>query len=118
MYDFLTKRGQMLAFIVGIVVVIIFFVTANSGMSAAGYDAGTDLAVAGKEKLADGSLRITTMNFFNVGIWLTVILLALAAGLSVLFGFFHVIKFPKQSLKSLIGVAVLVVLFFVFYSMA
>ena len=61
-------------------------------MSGDGYAVGTDLAGLGKDKVAQ-------MDYFDIGLMLTIFLLVISVVLLVLFGVWTIIKFPK-SLKS------------------
>lgn len=111
MYKFLTKNGQTAALILGVVCIAIFLGTALSGISSAGYDLSTDLNGLGDEAKAG-------MNFFNPGIWLAIVLAVACLVVAVLFGIINVAKFPKASLKAIIGFIAIVALFGILYSMS
>ncbi len=112
MYKFLTKNGQALAFGLGGLVVAIFLITALTGLSSAGYEVGTDLNKLSADQKAG-------MNFFNIGIGLTVFMAALAGFLAlVVFGITDLMKFPKSAIKFGIGLLALLAVFFVLYSTA
>ncbi|HMP28856.1 MAG TPA: hypothetical protein PKD85_04610 [Saprospiraceae bacterium] len=102
MYNFLTKNGQTLAFAVGLVSVVIFLVTAVSGVNSAGL-AGADLSQMKEE--------IPTMNFFNIGLSITIFLLLACFALLLLFILVDIGKFPKQMGRALLAVGVLVIAF-------
>lgn len=105
MYKFLTKNGTFLAFGVGVIVTIAFLVSAMSGLSADGYDAGTDLT-AMKDKF-------TTMGYFNLGLYLTIVLLVICIAVLVVFMVVDIFKFPKEMIKGMIGFAALIVVFLI-----
>jgi len=109
-YNFFLKRGQLFAFLLGLITVAIVFGTAMSGMGAAGFEAGSDLNAVLKNGGGDG------FNFFNLAIYLPIILTVLAAGLWLLFGLGRLVTNPKGSLIVLIGAVVLIGLFFLLYS--
>lgn len=105
MYKFLSKNGEMLAFILGVFVVAVFllFVIPN----AADFNALPDKDPA---KYASG--------IFNFGLKGAIALAFIAAICMVGFGLFHTATNIKNSLKGIIGAAVLVGIFFISYSMA
>ena len=105
MYKFLTKNGTLLAFGVGVLVTIAFLVSALSGLGADGYDAGTDLTTM-KDKFS-------TMGYFNLGLYLTLVLLVACIAVLVIFMVVDIFKFPKQMLKGMIGFAALIAVFFI-----
>ena len=112
MYQFLTKKGQLLAITLGVVVVAIFLGSVFSALSSAGYSMGDDL---------NGIMKANpdqTFSFFDIGIQLTLALIVIALAAAVLFGIFQLISAPKQSIKGIIGIAAIAVLFFALYSTA
>ena len=112
MYDFLVKKGQMVALLTGVGVLLIFFITAYTGLNSAGYSMSTDLVAEGKDK-------IPTMDFFDVGLALTIALFFIALVLAfVVFGIIGFIKFPKEALRSGVAVLALVLVFGALYAIA
>jgi glucan phosphoethanolaminetransferase (alkaline phosphatase superfamily) len=112
MYNYLTKNGQLVAFLIGLVVIVIFLGSVISGLSSGGYDMGTDL------NALDADVK-KNINFFNPGLYLTALLGALTAALAfVVFGVWNLIKFPKDAIKFVAGIAGLLVIFFILYSMS
>ena len=103
MYNFLTKNGQLLAFGLGLLITIIFLISVLGGMD--GFNA------LGEDDKG-------TTGIFNAGLWAAIILVILGAIAIVLFGVYHAIQDPKGAMKFLIGIAGLVVVFFIFYAMA
>ena len=101
MYKALTKYGQLAAFSIGLIVIVVFF-----GSVFGGLDSFNALA---KEDRG-------TTTIFNNGLYLTIGLLVLCAIVAVLFGVFHMVTNPKGALKAIIGIAILLILFFALYS--
>lgn len=110
MYKFLTKNGTFVAFGVGVLVTLAFIISAVTGLKADGYDAGTDLTTM-KDKFAD-------MGYFNIGLYLTLFLLVVCIVALVLFMIVDVFKFPKQTVKGIIGFVALVAIFFIIKAVA
>ncbi len=112
MYKFLVSKGQTVALLVGLGVVAIFLISAFTGLSSEGYDTSTDL-----NKLPDEA-KAEIFKIFNPAVYLTVAMIAIAFILAfVVFGVANIIKFPKSSMKALIGIGVLVVILVILYSM-
>ncbi len=107
MYNFLLKRGQLLALLLGVGVVAIYLATVLSGLGTAGYSTSDDLNTILKNNPG------ADFSFFDLGMKLTVGLIILAAAAAVLFGLWQMLMSPKGALKGIIGVAVIAVLFFV-----
>jgi len=103
MYNFLVKNGQRLAFGLGLVIAVIFFAIASSGLE--------EFNMLSKEEQA-------TTSIFNFGLSATIFLVIAAAVLMLGFGLWHVATNFKGSLKGLVGLAVLVIVFFISYSTA
>ena len=103
MYNFLTKKGQLLAFGLGVLITIVFLISVVGGMESFN-------ALGEDEK--------GTTSIFNAGLYSAIILVILGAVAIVVFGVYHAIQNPKGATKFLIGIAALVVVFFAFYAMA
>jgi len=103
MYKFLVKNGQLLAFGLGVVITAIFLFSVIGGL-----DQFNELPEEDQ----------VTTTIFNAGITGAVILIIVAAISLVAFGLFQVLGDLRGSLKGLIGLAVLVVVFFIAYSSA
>ena len=101
MYKTLTKYGQLGAFLLGLIVIVVFFISVNSGLEEFNAMAKDD--------------RPTT-SIFNAGIYLTLGLLIVCAVVAVLFGLYQMVTNPKGALKAIIALAVLAILFFALYS--
>ncbi len=111
MYKFLSSRGQTLALVLGLVVIAIFLISVMTGLSGQGYDMSTDLNGLPDEAKAK-------IDFFNPGLYLTTGLAILGGVLAIVFGIIGIIKFPKSSMKAIIAIVVLLIGFFIFYSMS
>ena len=103
MYKFLVNHGQQLAFGVGILVTILFLGVAYSGLDA--------FSALPEEEQASTSI-------FDVGLKGALVLTVVAAAAMVLFGLWHIFGNFKNSVKGLIGVGLLVVIFIVAYATA
>jgi len=112
MYKFLTNRGQLFALLLGVAIIAIYLFTVFGGLSSAGYSVSDDLNQIMKNN------PNTDFAFFNTGLGLTIGLIIVAVALALLFGLLQVFSSPKASLKGIIGIAVIVILFFVLSNMA
>lgn len=101
MYKALTKYGQLAAFSVGLVVIVVFFASVFSGVD----------AFNGLTKEDRGTTTI-----FNAGLYLTIGLLIICAVVALLFGIWHMVTNPKGAMKAIIALAILLVLFFALYA--
>lgn len=110
LYNFFLKRGQLFALLLGVLAVAIVFMTAISGMGAAGFDTGTDLNAVLKNGGGNG------FDFFNLAIMIPVVLTAGAAALWAFFGLGRLVTNPKGSIVVLVAAVVLLALFFFLYS--
>ncbi len=103
MYNFLSKNGQLIAFLLGLLLVVIFVISAITGMNSYA-DTPT------REVLYESSI-------FDIGLiaahWLTI----LGGILMVLFIIRSVIMNPKGSLPLIIAAVAIAVIFFVFRGM-
>lgn len=113
LYNFLTGKGQLIALVLAIVCVAIVMISIFTGIGGAGYDVGTDLVSILKDP--DSSQEF---NFFNAAIAIPMVLIILAVASLVIFGVLALVSDPKGSMKFLISGAVVLVLFFVFYSIS
>jgi hypothetical protein len=103
MYKFLTKNGQALAFGLGVLITVIFIIMVVSNME-------SFTAMSKEDQLKTG--------IFDLGLYGAIILAILAAAGMLLFGIYQMATDLKGSMKGLIGVAVLLAIFFVIYSMS
>lgn len=105
MYNFLSKNGQLLAFLVGVVLVVIFLGIAFS--QAGNYDFAN-------MKPEDRFF----VNIFDFGLLSAIVLTIISAAGMLLFGLYQVVTNAKGSVKGLIGVAVIVLVMILLYNMA
>lgn len=112
MYKLLTQKGTMFALLLGILLIAIFFGAVFSGLSSAGYSTSDDLNSIMKNN-ADADF-----SFFNVGTYIFLGLIIACMAAWVLFGIAQLISSPKDSLKSIITIVALGVIFFALYSMS
>ncbi len=103
MYNILTKHGQLIAFAIGLIVIVAFFLGVFGGLD--GFNALT------KEDKG-------TTTIFDTGLYLTIALLILCAVAAVLFGIYQMVTNPKGAIKGIIGLVVLGVIFAALYSMS
>jgi magnesium-transporting ATPase (P-type) len=103
MYEFLNKNGQLLAFGLGALVTVIFFIAVFNGLE-------------GFNQLSEADQKES--NIFNIGLIFAIVFTGLCFLLWLLFSVFHIADNPKGSIRGLIGVAVIAVVFFIIYSMA
>jgi len=108
-YNFFMKYGSLLALVVSVVILVVYFFSITGGFSSTeGIDSGTDLAKYIHQKDAQ------PIDFFNFGLKAAIVMTFIAAFAWVLFGLFGLVLNPKGSLKFLLSLAVVVVLFLVF----
>ncbi len=113
LYDFLTSKGQMIALLLAIVCIAIVMISIFTGISGQGYDVGTDLVSILKDP--DSTQEF---NFFNAAIIIPRALIILTALIMVVFGVIALISDPKGSMKFIVSTVVILLLFFVFYSIS
>ena len=103
MYDFLVKRGEMLAFGLGIILVLLFMFTVIPNLDS------FNALPEDQQKTSD---------IFNTGLWLALILSVITVLAALIAGIIQFIRNPKGSIKVLGGLAVLGVIFAIFYATA
>lgn len=102
MYEFLTKNGQVIAFGVGVLLIVIFFAIALPG--AGNYTFET---MSGTEK--------AEVTIFDFGLISSIILAVIAALAMLAFGVLHMFSDLKGSLQGLLGLAAMVAIFVISY---
>ncbi len=113
LYDFLTSKGQMLALFLAILCIAIVMISIFTDISGQGYDVGTDLVSILKDP--DSTQEF---NFFNAAIYIPQALIIVTALAMVVFGVIALISDPKGSMKFFVSGVIILVLFFLFYSMS
>jgi hypothetical protein len=116
MYKFLSKRGTLIATIVGGVLAIAFLIVATgtvpNGLSPDIFRDGTTPKPTSEVKDILAGIKS-----FDIGFYTTYVFLALAAAAAVILSLFNFVKnFSVNNLKSLIPILVLIIVFFVVYS--
>lgn len=101
MYTTLTKYGQLIAFAIAAIIIVVFLAQVNSGLD----------SFSGLAKEDRGSTTI-----FDLGLKLTLGLLVICAIVAVLWGIFHMVTNPKGAIKGILALVVLGVLFFALYT--
>ncbi|RMF28916.1 MAG: hypothetical protein D6765_05215 [Bacteroidetes bacterium] len=106
MYNFLTKNGQILAFGVGVLITVLYYVIVSSGL-----EAFNSIPQPDQPKSAEGDI-------FYFGLYATFLLLLVAAGLILVFGIYQMVTHPKAAVKGIIGIGILAAIFLISYSLA
>jgi len=102
MYKLFSKYGLILAFVIGVVFILIFLIPVLTGLPDGFMEMGNDEQVA------------TTV--FDVGLKATGFLLIATIIITILASLLTLAKNPKGAIKGIIGIAVLLVIVFVLYS--
>lgn len=105
-YKFLSTRGTSLGFGLFLVCLVIAVIPVFSGIS--------DFNNVPVEKQAYSEEG----NIFLTGIYLSIFLMFIAAIAILFFSLFQVVSNPKASMKAIISFVVVLVLFFILYSLA
>lgn len=113
LYKFFTGKGQMVAFLLGVGLVLLTLLTAVSGIKSAGYSVGEDF-----NKIMKSEGNTETFDFFDLVAFIPPILVVTIIGIILLFGLMQIINNPKGSMKILGGFIVILALAFIFYSMS
>lgn len=103
MYKILTKHGQLIAFGIGLLVIILYLGSVFGGLDS--------FSLLSKEDRG-------TTSIFDLGLKATLVLLVICAICAVLFGIWHMVTNPKGAIKGIIGLAVIIILFIILYSMS
>lgn len=109
MYKFLTKNGQSIAFIVGTVIVLLFFAMVVTSQD---YDVFTDMDADGVK-----DTKRYAFGMFDFGLMATVALIVVGYILMLGFGLFQAATNIKGSLGAIAGLAVIAIIFAIGYSM-
>ena len=103
MYKLLTKHGQLIAFGIGLLVIILYLGSVFGGLDS--------FSLLSKEDRG-------TTSIFDLGLKATLVLLVICAICAVLFGIWHMVTNPKGAIKGIIGLVVIIILFIILYSMS
>ncbi len=109
MYNFLTKKGQLFAFLLGAIstIIVVGSILGNANK-----------AMLDNPEAAKMAPEIANTGILNTGLNITVILFVVALGAAVIFGLLNLVTNFKGSLKFIIGFAVMIIAFFVLKSTA
>jgi len=105
-YKFLSRNGTLLAFAAVVVLFVVALIPIMTGYSAFS-SVPTDRQAFAEEG-----------NIFSLGLRISVGLLILAAVLAVVLSILQIVSNPKSAMKGIIAFGIIIVLFFIFYSMA
>lgn len=118
MYKFLSKNGQLLSFVVGIVISLIFVVSILTGigdrvMNADMFKDGGGVVMSTSE-IKD---VLDSVSIFDFGFYSTYVLLTVAVAAAILLSlWFFVTNFSVKALRNLIPIIIMLVIFFIVYS--
>lgn len=105
MYAFFSKYGQALAFGIGVIVVILFMLNIFV------FTDGSELeALSNESKDPEFLKQKYSTGAFNFGIYMSLILIAIAFLVAIAFGFIQLAGDPKGSLKGIAGAIGLLVI--------
>ena len=109
MYNFLTKKGQLFAFLLGAIstIIVVGSILGNANK-----------AMLDNPEAAKMAPEIANTGILNTGLNITVFLFVVALGAAVIFGLLNLVTNFKGSLKFIIGFAVMIIAFFVLKSTA
>jgi len=100
-YQFLKKYGVAVSFGTGTILAILTYA----------------IILGGFPEFNPGKKELHELSIFNFGLYTTYCLFAIACILVVLFSIINVVKNPKDSVKGVVGFVILLVIFFITYSM-
>lgn len=113
MYSFLTKNGQTIAFVTGVVLSVLFVILVMTNPTTADLSADTFSGNTPAETY-DALVKLTQFDF---GLYITYILLALTAIATIGFGLYHFISLlidsPKKAMTSVAIIGGLIVFFII-----
>ncbi len=110
MYNFLSRYGQLIGLGLGAVIILIYIIIiATSGSSFAEVDGMSS---------REAAQILSTKSIFNWGVFISIALIILAFLAMLGFGIFQIIQNPKDSMKSLIGVGALLVVFIIAWAIS
>ena len=110
-FTLLTKRGQLFALILALVCIAIVFVSILSGLGSAGYDTSLDLV-----PIMQDEESTQNFNFFSPAVRIPSYLAVICFFIMIAGVFKDIFSDPKGSIKMIIGLVVLAVVFFALYS--
>jgi hypothetical protein len=113
MYSFLTKNGQTLAFMTGVVLSVLFIILVMVDPTTEGLNADTFTGNTPAETYD----ALTKLTQFDFGLYITYFLLALTAIVTIGFGLYHFISLlidsPKKAMTSVAIIGGLILFFII-----
>ncbi|MCB0643976.1 MAG: hypothetical protein KDC44_20150 [Phaeodactylibacter sp.] len=103
MYKFLTRNGRLLAFGLGVLITLVFLVSVIPNLE--------EFNMATKEAQKETGI-------FNSGLIAVIFLTIVGAVAAIFFGLFQTLTNLKGSIKGLIGVGLLIVVFLIAYALS
>jgi len=118
MYKLLTSKGQLFAIVLGLLSILLAF----SGVFGLGskFAADADLVDVLRKGVGENAdeaaigMRESLLDMFTMNTVVPVALIGIALILAILFGLFGIISNPKGSMKIILGMGLLLALFFIF----
>ena len=110
MYKLLLEKGQLFALLLGIIAIAIAMLSIVTGIKGAGYSTSDDLNAIMKAN------SDVSFDFFNPAIKVVVFLILVALIAWIAFSVWTLVRDPKGSLKFLMGLGGIAVLFFIMYA--
>jgi hypothetical protein len=105
MYSFLTRNGQVLAFGLGLLLIVIFLLIAISGAGDYNFEG---MSVA----------DIKGVTIFDFGLYAAIALVVIAIAAMLIFSVLQFVDNPKAALKGVLGLVAVVLVFIIAYSLA
>lgn len=110
MYSFLSRKGTMVAFALGAIITLIFVAVVMSNAES--------LGSFSDDKAGLDALKAKHIDTFDIGIFSAVGMTIITFIIALAFGLIQMLSNIKGSMKMLIGVGVLIVLYFIFANTA
>jgi cobalamin synthase len=105
-YKFLSRNGTLLAFAAVVVLFVVALIPILSG-----YSAFSSIPTERQAFSEEGSI-------FTLGLIISIGLLILGTVLAIVLSLLQIVSNPKAAMKGIIAFGIIIVLFFIFYSMA
>lgn len=103
MYKFLSKNGSTIAFLIGLAIVVTFASIVYSGIA--------EFQTVSEENYSQ-------VDLFNFGLYAAIVLIGICVAIWLIFGIIQMFTNFSGSIKTIIGLAVILIIFFISYSTA